>query len=174
MPAVGLGTWQSKPNEVRSAVESALKTGYRHIDTAAAYGNEKEVGEGIKASGVARDQIWLTTKLDCPMHKHVKQAMDKSLEDLGVDYVDLYLMHWPPSVVYNDKTKVYEDWNFCDTWAEMQKLVENGKAKNIGISNFSITNLEKLLSHPNTKVRLRLLVPRSPHPVDRPPWKKTD
>lgn len=153
MPAVGLGTWQSKPNEVKSAVEAALKLGYRHIDTAAAYGNEKEVGEGIKASGVARQDIWLTTKLDNPMHKHVGEAIDASLKELGTDYVDLYLMHWPASVVRDSGYKaVYDDWTFVDTWREMQKLVATGKARNIGISNFSITNLTKLLEHEDTKI----------------------
>ena len=91
IPAVGLGTWQSKPNEVAQAVEAALATGYRHIDTAAAYGNEKEVGAGIKASGVPRDQIWLTTKLNNPSHDRVAEAVDQSLENPGTDYVDLYL-----------------------------------------------------------------------------------
>jgi len=92
MPAIGLGTWQSKPGEVREAVKAALQAGYRHIDTALAYGNEKEVGLGIKDSGVPRDQIWVTTKLDNPWHKRVEEGITSSLESLGVDYVDLYLM----------------------------------------------------------------------------------
>lgn len=151
IPAVGLGTWQSKPGEVGAAVEAALKAGYRHIDTAAAYGNEKEVGEGIKASGVPRDQIWLTTKLNNPDHKRVAEAITDSLSKLGTDYVDLYLMHWPSSTIPGEK-KHYEDWDFTDTWREMQKLVGSGKVRNIGVSNFGIKNLEKLLSHPDTKV----------------------
>jgi glycerol 2-dehydrogenase (NADP+) len=92
IPAIGLGTWQSKPNEVRNAVCVALKAGYRHIDTALAYGNEKEVGEGIKDSGVPREEIWITTKLDNPWHKRVQEGIESSLKDLGTDYVDLYLM----------------------------------------------------------------------------------
>lgn len=92
IPAVGLGTWQSKPGEVREAVKVALQSGYRHIDTALAYGNEKEVGEGIKDSGVPREEIWVTTKLDNPWHKRVEEGITSSLKSLGLDYVDLYLM----------------------------------------------------------------------------------
>lgn len=92
IPAVGLGTWQSKPGEVREAVKVALQNGYRHIDTALAYGNEKEVGLGIKDSGVPRKEIWITTKLDNPWHKRVEEGINSSLESLGVEYVDLYLI----------------------------------------------------------------------------------
>ncbi|OAA65158.1 Aldo/keto reductase-like protein [Niveomyces insectorum RCEF 264] len=152
IPAVGLGTWQSKPQEVRRAVEWALAKGYRHIDTAFAYGNEKEVGAGIKASGVPREQIWLTTKLDNAWHTRVSEAIDKSLENLGTDYVDLYLVHWPCSVDPTDRSKVVEGWNFIDTWREMQKLPATGKARNIGVSNMGIRNLERLLSDPSCKV----------------------
>ncbi|KAF7562645.1 hypothetical protein G7046_g1487 [Stylonectria norvegica] len=152
IPAVGLGTWQSKPNEVSTAVEAALRAGYRHIDTAFAYGNEKEVGAGIKASAVPREEIWLTTKLDNPWHKRVPEAITKSLENLGTDYVDLYLMHWPSSSDPEDLKKHYPDWDFRDTWREMQKLVGTGKVKNIGVSNFGIQNLEKLLNDPTTKI----------------------
>ncbi|OAA53565.1 Aldo/keto reductase [Cordyceps fumosorosea ARSEF 2679] len=150
IPAIGLGTWQSKPHEVRAAVEAALRAGYRHIDTAAAYGNESEVGAGIKASGVPRDQVWLTTKLNVTDHKRVAAALDDSLAKLGVEYVDLYLMHWPASVIPGQKA-VYDDWNFVNTWSEMQKLVGTGKVRNIGVSNFAIKNLEILLNDPSCK-----------------------
>jgi glycerol 2-dehydrogenase (NADP+) len=152
MPAVGLGTWQSKPNDVKVAVEAALARGYRHIDTASAYGNEKEVGAGIKASGVPRDQIWLTTKLNNPWHSRVVEAIDESLKNLGTDYVDLYLIHWPCSTDPNDMGKHLEGWDYVDTWREMQKLVGTDKVRNIGVSNFGIRHLERLLNDPSCKV----------------------
>ncbi|KAK3352545.1 NADP-dependent oxidoreductase domain-containing protein [Lasiosphaeria hispida] len=152
IPAVGLGTWQSKPGEVGKAVEAALRTGYRHIDTAFAYGNEKEVGEGIRASGVPREEIWLTTKLDNPWHKRVAGGIDSSLKNLGTSYVDLYLMHWPCSTDPDDNGKVYPDWDYLDTWRDMQTLVGTGKVKNIGVSNFGIKNLERLLNDPGCKI----------------------
>ncbi|KAF3356168.1 hypothetical protein VD0004_g7113 [Verticillium dahliae] len=152
LPAVGLGTWQSKPNEVKHAVEAALRQGYRHIDTALAYGNEREVGDGIKASGVPRSEIWLTTKLDNPWHKRVQEGMASSLESLQTDYVDLYLMHWPSSTDPEDLKKHHPDWDFVDTWREMQKLVGTGKVRNIGVSNFGIKNLERLLNDPSCKI----------------------
>ena len=89
---IGLGTWQSAPNQVRNAVKVALQKGYRHIDTALAYGNEKEVGQGIKDSGVPREEIWLTTKLDNTWHHIVPKGIETSLKDLDTEYVDLYLM----------------------------------------------------------------------------------
>lgn len=152
IPAIGLGTWQSQPGEVGKAVEAALNAGYRHIDTAFAYGNEKEVGEGIRASGVPREQIFLTTKLNNPDHKRVAEAIDTSLKNLGTSYVDLYLMHWPCSTDPNDSKKHIPDWDFVDTWREMQKLVGTDKVKAIGVSNFGIKNLERLLNDPSCYV----------------------
>jgi glycerol 2-dehydrogenase (NADP+) len=152
IPAIGLGTWQSKPNEVRNAVCVALKAGYRHIDTAYAYENEKEVGQGIKDSGVPREEIFLTTKLDNGWHKRVQEGIDTSLKNLDTSYVDLYLMHWPSSTDPNDSKKHLSDWDFIKTWEELQKLPETGKVKAVGISNFGIKNLEKLLQAPTTKL----------------------
>ncbi|KAL2756508.1 hypothetical protein ACRALDRAFT_2028025 [Sodiomyces alcalophilus JCM 7366] len=152
IPAVGLGTWQSKPNEVKHAVEAALRRGYRHIDTALAYNNEREVGDGIKASGVPREEIWITTKLDNPWHKRVPEGLASSLESLQTDYIDLYLIHWPSSTDPNDLKKHYPDWDYVDTWREMQKLVGTGKVRNIGVSNFGITHLERLLNDPSCKI----------------------
>ncbi|KAJ5370346.1 NADP-dependent oxidoreductase domain-containing protein [Penicillium cataractarum] len=152
IPAIGLGTWQSKPNEVREAVKNALLKGYRHIDTALAYGNEAEVGAGIRDSGVPREQIWLTTKLDNTWHHQVEKGIESSLKDLGVEYVDLYLMHWPSSTDPEDKSKHLPDWNFIKTWQELQKLPATGKVRNIGVSNFGIKNLEILLNDPSTHI----------------------
>jgi diketogulonate reductase-like aldo/keto reductase len=97
IPAVGFGTWQAAPHEVEHAVEVALRSGYRHIDCAAIYRNEIEVGEGIRKSGVKREDIWLTGKVWNTNHapEDVERALDKTLRDMGVEYLDLFLMHWP-------------------------------------------------------------------------------
>lgn len=116
IPAVGLGTWKAAPEQVTSAVSHALKTGYRHIDGAFNYRNEVEVGRGIKESGVPREDIWVTTKLDNPWHKRAREAFDKSLSDLDLEYIDLYLMHFPCSTDPDDTSKHYPDWDFVDTW----------------------------------------------------------
>jgi len=150
MPIVGLGTWQSAPGQVEKAVEYALKEAhYKHIDTATAYANEKEVGEGIKASGVPRESFFLTTKLNNDDHKKVKEALEYSLEQLDTPYIDLWLMHWPapmvspPSLGQADKSI---DW--LDTWKEMEKVhLENkDKVRAIGVSNFSVPYLDRLLA----------------------------
>lgn len=99
IPALGLGTWQSQPGEVERAVFHAIKVGYRHIDAALCYGNENEVGKGIKqaidAGIIKREDLFVTTKLWCSYHARVEEGLQQSLTDLGLDYVDLYLMHWP-------------------------------------------------------------------------------
>ncbi|KAI0834376.1 Aldo/keto reductase [Hypoxylon sp. FL0890] len=168
IPAIGLGTWQSPNDATAKAVKHAISVGYRYIDTALAYGNESEVGEGIRASGVPREQIWVTTKLDNTWHKRVAEGLDTSLKNLGLDYVDLYLMHWPSSTRPDDLKKHYDDWNFIDTWREMQKLLGTGKVRNIGVSNFAITNLEKLLNDPSCKIKPAVnqieLHPNNPSP----------
>jgi len=145
MPTVGLGTWKSKPGAVEHAVEFALKNGYKHIDTAAAYENEKEVGLGIKASGVARESIFLTTKLNNPDQRNPAAALQSSLENLQTPYLDLWLMHWPAPMTKDGKADKEHDW--LTTWKDMEKLfLENpDKLKAIGVSNFSIKFLERLL-----------------------------
>lgn len=147
MPLVGLGTWQSKPGEVEHAVEFALKHGYKHIDTAAAYKNEKEVGQGIKASGVPRESFFLTTKLDNPDQGREAEALEESLSNLGTSYLDLWLMHWPAPHTKDDPPKPNRDVQWIDTWKQMEKLYEAhpDKLKAIGVSNFSIKFLEILL-----------------------------
>jgi diketogulonate reductase-like aldo/keto reductase len=110
IPAIGFGTWQAPPLEVEIAVEKALRCVYRHLDCAPIYRNEAEVGRGIKKSGVKREDIFLTTKLWNTKHapEDVEGALDQSLKDLGVDYVDLYLVHWPMYVIYISR-KLFSD-----------------------------------------------------------------
>jgi glycerol 2-dehydrogenase (NADP+) len=146
MPTLGLGTWRSKPGEVEHAVEFALKSGYRNIDTATAYGNESEVGQGIKKSGVPRDQIFLTTKLNNPDMGHPKEALEYSLKQLDTPYLDLWLMHWPAPMTVDEKADKSIDW--LDTWHEMEKLYKAhpDKIKAIGVSNFSVEYLNRLFA----------------------------
>ncbi|KAI1319834.1 hypothetical protein EDD11_002828 [Mortierella claussenii] len=155
IPLVGLGTWQSKKDAVKQAVKIALGAGYRHIDAAWIYGNEKEVGEAIKESNIPREELFITTKLWNSSHrpKDVLPALQASLDNLGLDYVDLYLMHWPiafksgstPFPKGEDGKVLVEDVDFTETYKAMEALIATGKTKAIGVSNFSVKNLEKLL-----------------------------
>ncbi|GAA6015301.1 hypothetical protein JCM10207_008941 [Rhodosporidiobolus poonsookiae] len=156
IPAVGLGTWQSKPGEVEHAVQAALKVGYKHIDGAYIYGNLPEVGKGLKASGVDRKSVFITSKLWCTQHRSVEAAVRENLEQLGTDYLDLFLIHWPVPLNPNGSDPKFPkrpdgsrdldlDRKVADTWADMEKLVEKGLVKAIGVSNFSIPYLEDLL-----------------------------
>lgn len=142
---------------------AAIETGYRHIDTAACYGNEKAIGDAIRDSKVPRSELFVTTKLWCTDHTRVEQALDISLKKLDLDYVDLYLMHWPVPLnpngnhpnfpkLENGKRDILQDWNFIKTYNEMQKLLDTHKVRAIGVSNFSITNLKKLLDAASTTV----------------------
>ncbi|KAL9108855.1 MAG: hypothetical protein Q9227_006386 [Pyrenula ochraceoflavens] len=154
IPAVGFGTWQDKDAQ-EDAVLEALKAGYRHIDTARIYGTEPAVGQAIKKSGIPRDEIFITTKLWNNSHApaEVEKACDASLKDLGTDYLDLYLMHWPSPFASGDEmfpkgsdgSVIAGDTDYVDTYKAMEKLVKNGKCKAIGISNFSKAELERLL-----------------------------
>ncbi|RVX73414.1 hypothetical protein B0A52_03056 [Exophiala mesophila] len=156
IPAVGFGTWQAAPREVEEAVEIALKAGHRHIDCAAVYGNEAEVGAGIKASGVKREEIFITSKLWNTNHDSyvdVERALNTSLQDLGLEYLDLYLMHWPVAFAPGtipfplDSEGVLKLSNTCytKTWQFMEDLLQTGKVKAIGVSNFNIRRLKKIL-----------------------------
>ncbi|GIO30284.1 glyoxal reductase [Paenibacillus albilobatus] len=135
MPWFGFGTYQAKGNEVYEAVKVALETGYRSIDTAAVYGNEEEVGKAIADSGVERDEIFVTTKVwnDDQGYDSTLRAFEASRKRLGLNVVDLYLIHWPGK----DK--------FKDTWKAMERLYEEGAVRAIGVSNFHVHHLEELL-----------------------------
>ncbi|KAK3672587.1 hypothetical protein LTR78_007638 [Recurvomyces mirabilis] len=154
VPAIGFGTWQDKEAQ-EPAVTAALKCGYRHIDTARIYGTEPAVGAAIKKSGVPRSDIFLVTKLWNNSHDpaSVEPALDASLKDLGTDYVDLYLMHWPSA--FKDGSKMFPKDNagnvqtgsadYVDTYKAMESCFKKGKARAIGISNFSKSEVERLL-----------------------------
>ncbi|HEL2057658.1 TPA: aldo/keto reductase [Streptococcus suis] len=144
IPAVGFGTYQSQDGEeVYQAVLVALKAGYRHIDTAALYGNEVSIGRAIKDSGIPREELFITTKLwnDAHGYEEAKEAFTISLEKLGLDYVDLYLIHWPNPVAIRDR---WQEANAA-TWKAMEELVAEGKIRTIGVSNFMVHHLEELL-----------------------------
>jgi len=143
IPCVGLGTWQSKDEVARISVLSALSHEYRLIDTAAAYGNERGVGAGIKDSGLKREEIFVTSKLRNADHgyKSTLYAFDLTMSKLGLDYLDLYLIHWPNPVQYRTTWKKAMQ----DTWKAMEELYEAGKIRAIGISNFMPHHIEALM-----------------------------
>ncbi len=137
IPCIGLGTYQiTSQKKVDTAIHSAFDIGYRLIDTAAAYGNEKEIGKAIKSSNLKRDDIFITTKLDNTSHGYDRtiKAFETSLEKLDCDYIDLYLIHWPE-----------QDRN--ESWRAMEKLLEEGKCRSIGVSNYMIKHLDDLLQN---------------------------
>ncbi|KAJ5505607.1 Aldo/keto reductase [Penicillium expansum] len=134
-----------RPGEIYQAVQVALQAGYRSIDTAQSSGNEDEIGKAIFDSGIPREEIWITTKLDNQWHNRVDRAIEASLKALKVDYVDLYLMHWPMSTDPDDLTKQLPNWSFVDTWQQMQ-LISKAKVRNVGVSNFGVKHLETLLN----------------------------
>ena len=144
IPCLGFGTWQMPNDETTTgAVLHAIKTGYRHIDTAAAYKNEVSVGKGIAQSGIARSELFVTTKLWNPDqgYQSTLDAFDRSLNNLGLDYVDLYLIHWP--VVKGHK----DDWRQAnlDTWRAFEELYKAGKIRAIGLSNFLPEHIDNIL-----------------------------
>ena len=150
MPCIGYGTWQTPDGDVaRKCVYEAIKAGYRHIDTAAAYGNEESVGAGIKDSGVSRDELFITTKHWITNRGYEKTiaACEESLKKLGIDYLDLYLIHWPcVSKISNN----WEEIN-ADTWRGFEKLYKDGKIRAIGVSNFLPSHLESLKARSTIK-----------------------
>ena len=144
IPCVGFGTWQTPDGETAvAAVREALGVGYRHIDTAAAYGNEVSVGEGIRASGLARSEVFVTSKLWNTERGYDKTmaAFEKTVSDLGLDYLDLYLIHWPAAA------NQFENWQDINlsTWKAMTELYKAGRIRAIGVSNFLPHHLQALM-----------------------------
>jgi len=138
IPQLGFGVFQIEPENTREAVLAALETGYRHIDTAEMYGNEKQVGEAVRDSSVPREEVFVTSKLNNGYHAYddALSAFARSLDDLGFDYLDLFLVHWPlPGV-----------GDFVETWRAMEEIYRSGRAKAVGVSNFKESHLRRIFT----------------------------
>ena len=144
IPQLGFGVFQIEPENTVEAVSKALEIGYRHIDTAEMYGNEKEVGEAIRASGLDRGDIYVTSKLSNAFHEpdDAREAFDRTLSDLGFEYVDLFLIHWPLPTLY--------DGDFVSTWRALEEFKRDGGCRSSGVSNFRIEHLEQLAAETDT------------------------
>ena len=146
IPCIGFGTWQTPNGDVAvQAVQCALESGYRHIDTAAVYGNEASVGKAIRMSGVRREELFVTTKLWNNRHSYDQalKAFDESLDKLGLDYLDLYLIHWPNPIDLREGDRWIQA--NAEAWRAMEELYEAGRIRAIGISNFRVHHMEALL-----------------------------
>lgn len=157
MPALGLGTWKSGPGEAYKAVREAIRIGYRHLDCAARYENEEEIGtalsDAISKGDVSREDLWITSKLWNNAHQQdrVLPALRESLEKLQLEYLDLYLVHWPvalkPEVIFPSKASEFlslDEVPLSETWAGMEEGLEQGLSRHIGVSNFSVKNLREI------------------------------
>ncbi len=142
IPQLGFGVFQIPPDATRKATLAALEVGYRHVDTAQMYRNETEVGAAVAASGLRRDEVFVTTKLDNDRHGHDEavSALDESQARLGLDHVDMFLIHWPRPA----------ENRFVETWKGFEKLAADGRARTIGVSNFQIPHLERLAAASGT------------------------
>ncbi len=138
IPQLGFGVFQIPPEETAEAVRRALDVGYRHVDTAQMYGNEREVGEAVRASGLDRAEVFVTSKLSNAFHRpdDARSAFDETLSALGSDYVDLFLIHWPLPMLY--------DGDYASTWKTLERFMAEGRARSIGVSNFEVEHLERL------------------------------
>ena len=144
IPQLGFGVFQIKPDQTAAAVRSALEVGYRHIDTAEMYGNEKQVGQGIRDAGLDRREVFITSKLNNGYHRpdDARRAFDDTLSALASDYVDLFLIHWPLPTLY--------DGDFVSTWNVLEEFAKDGRARSIGVSNFQIAHLDRLAERSQT------------------------
>jgi 2,5-diketo-D-gluconate reductase A len=144
IPQLGFGVFQVPPDDTADAVKTALDIGYRHIDTAEMYQNEKGVGQGIRDAGVDRADVYVTSKLNNGFHEPdaARRAFDHSLELLGFDYVDLFLIHWPLPTLY--------DGDYVSTWRVLEEFKADGRARSIGVSNFQVAHLERLAEETDT------------------------
>jgi 2,5-diketo-D-gluconate reductase A len=144
IPQLGFGVFQIPPEKTAEAVRTALDIGYRHIDTAEMYRNEKEVGQGVRDAGLDRADVFITSKLNNGFHRpdDARRAFDGTLTALGSDYVDLFLIHWPLPTLY--------DGDFVSTWNVLEEFAADGRARNIGVSNFQIPHLERLARESST------------------------
>jgi 2,5-diketo-D-gluconate reductase A len=142
IPQLGFGVWQVPPAEVKVATQIALEVGYRHIDTAEMYGNEVGVGEAVRESGLDRSEVFVTSKLNNSFHDpaDAMAAFEKTLSDLDIGYLDLFLIHWPMPAV----------GDFVDTWKAMEAMKATGKVRSIGVSNFHAPHLQRLLDETET------------------------
>jgi 2,5-diketo-D-gluconate reductase A len=144
IPQLGFGVFQIDANETAAAVRTALDIGYRHIDTAEMYGNEKEVGQGIRDAGLDRAEVFITSKLNNGFHKpdDASRAFSKTLDALNSDYVDLFLIHWPLPTLYGG--------DFVSTWKVLEEFARDGRARSIGVSNFQPAHLDRLADETDT------------------------
>jgi len=144
IPQLGFGVFQVAPDDTAEAVKTALDIGYRHIDTAEMYRNEKGVGDGVRAAGIDRGEVFVTSKLNNGFHKpdDARRAFDETLSALDYDYVDLFLIHWPLPTLY--------DGDFVSTWKVLEDFHRDGRARSIGVSNFQVPHLERLAAESDT------------------------
>lgn len=147
IPQLGLGTWFIPNNKVADAVKSAVKIGYRHIDTAQVYGNERGVGQGVRECGISRDELFVVSKVaaECKTYKETVASIDKSLSRMGLNYLDMMIIHSPqPWAEVNQSDNRYEEGN-REAWKALEDALKEGKLKAIGLSNFQIHDIENIL-----------------------------